>query len=167
MKLPSALLLFIASMSLHADNFYVLVGYTCDNKNDQLLLTYDGAYNEDGEAMLKNKRKTQWDPWTLVTIKDDDYIGHLKTVHGKCRLSDGTYDIVISPSPGNFNVQGRCGAWMTAGAIVKKGKRTIYSISRFDSDCHDMDSPITTKVTIRVGHAEPEVSTIKWENFYK
>jgi hypothetical protein len=152
---------------MHADAFYVLVGYNCDTKSDQLLLTYDGAYDEDGEAMLKNKRKTQWDPWTLVSAKDEDHIGTLRTVHGKCRLSDGIYDIAVSPSPGNFNVQGRCGAWMTASATVKKGKRTVYSISRFDQDCLDMDSPITTRVTIRTGHVEPEVSTVKWDDFYK
>jgi hypothetical protein len=167
MKLLVTLLLITTSISAQADEFYVLVGYTCDTKSDQLLLTYDGAYNEDGKAMLKNKRQTQWDPWALVTAKDEDHIGSVNTIHEKCQLSDGTYDVAISPSPGNFNVQGRCGAWITASAAVKKGNTTIYSIPAFENDCHDMDSPVTTRVTIRAGNLNPAVLTIPKENFYK
>src|SRR5512139_3391839 len=106
MKVLITSLLLITSISAYADSFYVLVGYICDVKGDQLLLTYDGAYNEEGEDMMAKKRDTQWDPWSLVTAKDDDHIGSLKTIRGTCRLSDGTYKVAITPSPGNFNVQG-------------------------------------------------------------
>jgi hypothetical protein len=102
-----------------------------------MVITYDGAYNEEGEAMVASKRKTQWDPWKLVTMKDDgNHIASLKTVHRQCHLSDGAYDIAITPSPGNFNIQGRCGAWMTASAVVKKGNRSIHAVQRFENDCH-------------------------------
>ena len=167
MKLLATLLLLMTSTTAYADVFYVLVGYVCDIKNDQLLLTYDGAYNEDGEAMVVNKKKTQWDPWTLVTAKDDDHIGSVTTTRGKCRLSDGTYHIAILPSPGNFNIQGRCGAWMTASATVKKGNRIVHAVPRFESDCHDTDSPIITRVTIKAKNTKAEVSTVPWNDFYK
>ena len=167
MKPLATVLLLITSLSAYADSFYVLVGYVCDNKQDQLIVTYDGAYNEEGEAMVANKRDTQWDPWNLVTAKDDDHIGSLKTVKRKCRLSDGTYSIAITPSPGNFNVQGRCGAWMTASAIVRKGNRTVHAVPRFENDCHDSDSPIITRVTIKPRTATAEVSTVRWNDFYK
>lgn len=167
MKLLTAALLLITSLSVHADSFYVLVGYVCDSKADQLVITYDGAYNEEGEAMVANKRNTQWDPWKLVTAKDDDHIGSLKTVKRKCHLSDGTYSIAITPSPGNFNVQGRCGAWMTASAIVRKGNRTVHAVPRFENDCHDSDSPIITRVTIKPRTAKAKVSTVRWNDFYK
>jgi hypothetical protein len=119
------LLLLLFSLPASADSFYVLAGYVCDQKADELRITYDGAYNEAGETMIASRSKTQWDPWQLVVAKDDHHIGSLKIVRAKCRLSDGTYGIEIKPSPGNFNVQGRCGAWMTAGAKITKGKMTV------------------------------------------
>lgn len=169
MKIFLAGLLCIAPMLAHADQFYVLVGYTCDIRNDRLLLTYDGAYNEDGEAMVAKKTKTQWEPWSLVTGTDDgDHVKSLKTVHGSCRLSDGLYQVVISPSPGNFYVQGSCGAWMTAEAKVKKKNKIIYAIPHFENNCHDMDTPVTTGITIQPGKPVPaEVKTVQWNDFYK
>lgn len=167
MKALITLLLLASSMSTYADSFYVLVGYICDAKNDQLLLTYDGAYNEDGEAMMANKRNTQWDPWSLVTLKDDDHIGTLKTVRANCRLSDGLYKVTITPSPGNFNIQGRCGAWMTASATVTKGREIIARVPRFESDCLDIDTSITTRVVVRAKERKPEVKTVQSKEFYK
>jgi hypothetical protein len=162
-------LLCITPVFAHADVFYVLVGYTCDARSDRLVLTYDGAYNEDGKAMVAKKAKTQWEPWSLIkAMRDDDHIKSLRTVRGSCRLSDGIYQIAITPSLGNFNIQGRCGAWMTAGASVRKSNKTIYSIPGFESDCQDMDTPVTTRVTIQAGKAAPaEVRTVKWDDFYK
>lgn len=167
MKTLVALLLALVSISVHADAFYVLVGYICDKKQDQILLTYDGAYNDAGKEMVANKRDTQWDPWRLVIAKDDDHIGSLMKVKRKCQLSDGTYDITLMPSPGNFNVQGRCGAWMTASAEVRKGKNVIYTVRRFESDCHDMETPITMRVAIKPKSSSPSVTVVPWEEFYK
>lgn len=149
-------LYFIAG-SLQAAPEYVLAGYECDKANDQLILTYDPAADESD---VSTKKATQWEPWTLVVAKDEDHIGSLKTVRRKCRLSDGTYEISITPSPGNFNVQGRCGAWITAGAKVTKGTKLIYRIDRFENDCHDYKNPITTKVVIKPRNHPPQVQTI-------
>jgi hypothetical protein len=167
MKKLLALVLCMSSGLAHADWFYKLAGYTCDAKNNQLLLTYDGAYNEEGEAMLAHKTKTQWDPWSLVTTTDDgDHIKSRKTAHGSCKLSDGIYQVEIRPVPGNSNIQGRCGAWATAGARVMKGNKAIYSISSFESDCLDTDTPVTTRVVIQAGKPA-EVRTVKGNDFYK
>jgi len=160
------IVLLLVSLPASADSFYVLVGYVCDTKSDELLITYDGAYNEAGEAMMAKRTATQWDPWQLIVAKDDDHIGSLVTVKRRCQLSDGTYKIEIVPSPGNFNVQGRCGAWMTAGATVSKGKARVYTVDRFENDCHDMDSPIVTRVVIKPKR-EPAISTTSWAEFYK
>lgn len=167
MKIVIAFFILASSTCAYADAFYVLVGYICDKKNDQLLLTYDGAYNEAGEEMVASKRPTQWDPWRLVIAKDDDHIGSLIPIRRICRLSDGIYQVTILPSPGNFNVQGRCGAWMTASAEVKKARKLVHRVHRFESDCHDMDTPITTRVTIKPIVEKPEVTTVSWEEFYK
>lgn len=154
-------------MSAYADSFYELAGYICDATNDQLLLTYDGAYNEYGEAMVAGKRDTQWDPWSLVARDDDGNVVSLETVHGSCRLSDGVYEVAITPSPGNLNIQGRCGAWMTARATIAKEGKTIFEVPRFENDCHDTETPIITRVILRAKEPIPEVETVQWQEFYQ
>lgn len=167
MKQLVSLLLMMASLSASADAFHVLVGYVCDQKADELRITYDGAYNEAGEAMMAGRTATQWNPWELTLAKDADHIGSLKTLQAKCRLSDGTYDIEIAPSPGNFSVQGRCGAWMTARAKVSKKKKVIYSINRFSNDCFDMDAPIVTRVFIGPKRTRPVEISVSYDEFLK
>lgn len=166
-RLALLLLFILTPLPVLADSFYVLAGYVCDRKRDELRLTYDGAYNERGEAMVANRTATQWDPWKLVVAKDDDHIGSLKTIQAKCRLSNGTYAIEIAPSPGNFNVQGRCGAWMTAGAKVSKYNKIIYQIYRFSNDCFDMDAPIVTRVSMGPKLAKPAEISVGFDEFYK
>lgn len=165
-RLLLLLMILLMSFSASADAFYVLVGYDCDKKTNQLHITYDGAYNEAGKAMDEGRRKTQWNPWELTVAKDDDHIGSLKTVRAKCRLSNGTYKIELTPSPGNFNVQGQCGAWMTAGATITKNKKVIYSIDRFDRDCIATE-PIVTRIFISPKLAQPKVTSVNWDDFYK
>jgi len=167
MKSIVALLLLLISLSVHADSFFVLVGYVCDRKSDRLILTYDGAYNEEGETMVENRSATQWNPWALTTVRDGEYIDSLRTIRRKCRLSDGIYNIVITPVPGNRDVTRHCGAWITASALVTKGNKTVHSVPRFENNCQDTDSPIVSRVTIRSQGEEPEVSTVQWNEFYK
>ena len=166
MKRLLFLLLMMTSLSASADSFYVLAGHVCDKKADELRITYDGAYNEAGKAMMASRRKTQWDPWDLTVAKDDDHIGSLKTVRANCRLSNGVYAVEITPSPGNFNVQGRCGAWMTAGAKVFKGNKQIYSIDRFDSDCFG-EKPVVTRVSVGPKRSKPIETSVPNSEFYK
>jgi hypothetical protein len=169
MKYILIILLFVLSMTpAYADSFYKLVGYKCDENLNALFLTYVGAYNEAGEDMVRNKGPQQWDPDSLIaTMKDDDHIGTLKTVHGQCKLKDGVYKITIGPSPGNFNIQGRCGAFMSAWAEVRHGSEVILSRYEFEADCHDTKTPITTEIIIKAGSNKPIIKTVPWGDFYK
>jgi len=156
------LLLFSVCVTSHADP---LVGYICDTNHDQLMLTYDNINAEDGSQTLK-RAGTQWDPWTLVEANGDN-ISFLHTVQGECRLSDGIYTIQITPSPGNFNIQGRCGGWMTASATIKKEQEVIVDVFRFESDCHDTETPVTTRIIVKAKNILPKFETISWNDFYK
>lgn len=164
--LPLLLLLMMTSLSASADSFYVLAGYVCDKKADELRITYDGAYNEAGNAMMANRRETQWNPWDLIVAKNETHIDSLKTVTANCRLSNGVYTIEITPSPGNYNILGHCGGWMTAGAKVFKGSKEIYSIGRFENDCIGQ-KPIVTRVSVGPKRKRPVETSVRSEEFYK
>lgn len=158
--------LMLITCSAHADSFYKLVGYACDKANDELIITYDAAANSAGEAMHNGKRPNQWDPWDLVTMKEDkDHIGssHIvstRMITRKCQLSDGIYSIKLGPQPGNFNLEGRCGAWMSAWAEVKRGKKTIYGRSDFEIgvDCIYDQGEIVTRIGISPKKGTPKIT---------
>src|SRR4026209_1738730 len=110
---PLVLAFLLVPLPANADSFYTLVRYECVPAKDQIIISHLGAYNEAGEAMVENKGENEWDPWKLVKIRDDgnrtEIVG-VEEVKRTCTLSDGAYEISIRPSPGNYNVQGRCGA---------------------------------------------------------
>ncbi|MBN1381409.1 MAG: hypothetical protein JXA41_07030 [Deltaproteobacteria bacterium] len=160
--------MILSTTAVYADNFYKLVGYECDKEANTITLSYTGAHNEDGEKMVANKSSRQWELWSLVaTIKDEDHIGSLKTIQHQCELKDGTYTITIGPSPGNFNIQGRCGAFMSAWAEVRRGSNVVLPRHDFEADCHDTETPVTTAIIIKAGSRKPIIKTVPWDDFYK
>ena len=159
-------LLLLVSMA-RADGFGKRVGYDCDTQNDAVIIYYAGASSEVGKKMMKKSLK-QWDPWSLV-VKDEknrDFIGSHKTVHEQCTLSDGVYSITIGPLPGNANLQGKCGGFMSAWVEVKRGDNEILPRHEFEfGDCH-VTKPVTTKITIKAGGGAPVIDQVSWDEFY-
>ena len=145
-----ALVLSLCAGSVHADSFFKLVGYQCDTKSDRLILTYDAAANGAGQRMLESRTAQQWDPWDLVHVDDEALVESMTTVQGSCVLSDGVYTVALGPVPGNKNTVGRCGAWISAWAEVRRGNRVIYPLTDFESGvgCTYIDGVITTRVEI-------------------
>ena len=158
----------LSTTSAHADFFYKLVGYECDRNTNAVILNYLGAHNKAGKEMVQNKGPQQWDPWSLIDkMKDANHIGSLKTVHGQCELTDGIYDITIGPLPGNFNLQGICGGFMSAWAEVRRGSEIVLPRHAFEfGDCHNAQ-PVTTKIVIEAGSKEPVIKKVPWDDFYK
>ena len=166
MKYLAILSLLVISICCRADEFHTLIGYVCDTKNDQLVITYDGAYNEEGQAMDEKKRDTQYDPWSLIKTDDDGNVISQKTISATCTLSDGVYKIALSPAPGNSNVGRHCGAWISATALVTKNGKKMYD-GGFDNSCFDPQDTIITRVTIKSKVQKPEITTVKHDDFYK
>jgi len=148
----SILFLFLSLLAnaAHADAFYKLVGYKCDRQSDRLVLTYDAAANGAGQTMLEEKTETQWDPWTLIQMNSEGKVESTNTVRKTCKLSHGLYSIELGPIPGSPNTEGRCGAWISAWAQVRRGKNVIYPRTDFESGvgCFYANGEITTRVEI-------------------
>jgi hypothetical protein len=160
-KLLVAVLLSFFVGSAHADEFFKLVGYQCDPQADRLILTYGAAANGEGQTMMEAKSATQWDPWDLIEMKDDDHIKTTRSVKASCRLSGGTYHIQLGPVPGNFNLQRSCGAWISAWAEVKLNNKIIYPRTDFESGvgCFFADGEITTRIEIAPGRTKHVITS--------
>ena len=154
------LFLSLLANAAHADAFYKLVGYKCDLQTDRLVLTYDAAANGAGQSMMEAKTETQWDPWTLVRVNSESKVTSTKTVRKTCKLSHGFYSIELGPIPGNQNTEGRCGAWISAWAQVRRGKTVIYPRTNFESGvgCFYADGEITTQVEIGPGRGKHKIT---------
>ncbi len=143
------LVLLAVVSSAHADWFYRLVGFECNQQSDQLVVRYRGAYNEEGKAMVEGKTKTEWNPGELIaSMKDDDHIGELTTINAVCRLKHSTYQLSFGPTPGNFNIQGSCGAVVTAWVEIRRGKKVVLPRHEMEGDCHDSEAPVTTEILL-------------------
>lgn len=168
LSLPVLLLILACPVTAHADWFYRLVGFTCDQSLDRLTVRYKGEYNEAGIAMQEEKTATEWSPDSLIaSMKDDDHIGELKTIEAICKLRHATYQVRIGPTPGNFNVQGRCGAIVTAWVQVRKGRRVILPRYELEGDCHDTESPVTTEIIFAAHSVGPVFKKVSQEDFFR
>lgn len=148
----------------HADAFYKAVRYTCDRTKDQVVIEYLGTYDEvEGEKWKSTTDINLFDPWSLV-IGSGDRISSTKAFRRTCILSDGRYSIDLYPVPGNYNVQGECGAEMAVSARIKRGKRILTNLI-FEGYCHG-DDPIVTKLVLKARANAPSVFKVPKDKFY-
>ena len=156
-----------AAFPAHADWFYRFVGYTCDRAGDRLVIHYRGAYNEAGEAMREAKGHSEWEPDDFIaSMKDEDHIGRLRTVSRDCRLKHGHYRIRLGATPGNYNIQGRCGGVVTAWVEVRRGAERVLPRHELEGDCHDSAAPVTTQIEFVEGKA-PAFRTVTPDEFMR
>lgn len=132
------------------------------------MISLKGAYNEEGKQMLRTKGANEWDPWSLVDLKDDKNETRIigtRSVRKICRLRDGIYRVEIHPSPGNVNILGSCGGEMSAGVVVEKAAATVVRTD-FEGDCHGED-PVIVEVEVRAGSRSPRIRRVPKAEFYK
>jgi hypothetical protein len=130
----------------------------CNSRPDGLTVYYKTAANDEADALRESKTEREWDPWELVTeVKDDRWITGVKTIVQHCKAPEGTYEVRISPQPGNFNIQGERGACMTAMVEILRNGTPILPKRTIGGDCHDYSAPELVKVEV-VGHETPKLT---------
>jgi hypothetical protein len=161
-RLLTLLVLVAVAPTARADWFHTLVGYKCNQVTQRLVVYYVGAYNEEGESMVQHKTLYEWSPSSLITMRDDDHYGESKSVTRTCELKHGKYEIQIGPSPGNANMQGRCGAHISAWVAIKRDGAPVGSYT-FDEDCHSED--VLVRVSIDSSATPPRLKLVNRNSF--
>lgn len=98
-----------------------LVGMECHWKNQTLEI---GQFDSSHPPA---RRMDLWAAWDLVEF--DQKTGMLKktlSVERSCKLGAVTYKVRFTGAPGNANIQGRCGAFVSARATVWKNGRKLF-----------------------------------------
>ncbi|WP_454259466.1 hypothetical protein [Pseudoxanthomonas mexicana] len=160
-------ILTLSSTTARADWFRTLVRYECDVESNMLLVSYVGAYNEEGDRMVSQAGEDAWDPWGLLDIRDDDEgtrVVGTKVVSRTCPLDGCTWHVLISGKPGNADILKRCGSMATARVIVALGDAEVFD-SALEGDCHD-DEPVIARIEVPPG--EPlRVTRVSRSQFYR
>jgi hypothetical protein len=160
MKRNAALLamaLALVPASARGNEYYKLVDYTCDVRNDRIVVEHFAKQGDEGRRLLKARKANRFWPAELVTVdkSNQDRIAGVKAIRRTCRLSDGVYSFSLSGSPNNFNIQGRCGAVFSGRVVITKNEISIVDV-RLEGDCHSND-PVVTQITVPGGGKEPDI----------
>ena len=136
----SVIMVIVCAAGARADVPYPIVSYSCQKAANRIYLSYQVLWNEEGEHFVYSDKSGTYNPWDLVTL-DEERALIVKTskIIKSCALSTGTYKVVIEPNPGNYNLNGRCGAEMNAVVSVYHGKTFTLKPTAFVSDCFDDD----------------------------
>ena len=108
--------------------------------------------------MVANKDENSWEPSSLIEMQDDNNIGRLIWVQKTCHLSDGEYQVAISAAPENYNIQGRCGAAISAQVKVSFQQATFFE-KTFDQSCSYPDDPAYRRFVIHAKTHQVTLST--------
>ena len=61
-----AVLLGLLPLRSNADSWYELLRYTCSSRIGQVQVEYVGAYNQEGERLIRSKTQNDVNPWDLI-----------------------------------------------------------------------------------------------------
>lgn len=165
------LLVALASpATAHADPFFKLVRYACDGAMDAIVIEYLGTFAADSampNPLMVSGEGNAWDPWDLVTTdREHGMVTELRSVERRCRLGDGEYQVTITPKPGNRNLNGNCGAWVTAAVRIVRDGQELASL-QFEKSCNHPDHPIVARVLLQAGSDAAEIVHVSGDEFYR
>ena len=128
-----------------------------------MVLSYRVFEDNPGNKHAKLGRD-EWNPWDMVVVaKDGDHIAGSRTILRKSPLREGVLRVVVQPKPGNWNIEGACGATIAAEVTVSRAKRIIVKRA-FESECLS-DDPVTTEIVITGPSLEPQIKQVPRRSF--
>ena len=166
MKIVLALLVASTSTAAMADQFYLTVGLDCNRIKSELIVSFRGAWNEEGEKAISALGKDGVDPRKLVVTTeslDGKYSYRTKTKTLVCVLAKHKYKVEISPlmAPG-FSPAGFCGARIGANVVVRLNNKIL---AREGVDACTEKGSITTAIAIKPNQL-PAYEKVAAEQFY-
>ncbi len=158
--------LSIPLVSWADDPEYELIGYRCDAAGARLTIAFKTVKGVD-EGRREIDGWKMWNVGDLVSMKDDDHIGNLRTVEGTCLLGKANYTVQLGPEPQNMNIQGHCGAAdLAAWVAVLRDGRQILPRTELGPTCPSQ-ARVTTEVVFDARATEPTIKTVDYDEFYR
>jgi hypothetical protein len=166
MKIILTLFICLFSSPALSDQFYLTVGLECNEKKTELMVWFNGAWNEKGEAAIAALTFNQWNPRDLVSFAQDadgKYTITPTLVKTSCQLKNHHYKIEISPllAP-RFHPEGHCASRIGAVVTILEGEKTLV---RKGVDACTESGTVPTLIKINPKH-RPSYTEVLAEIFY-
>jgi len=134
-----------------------VVGFSCDQNTKSLELGFFTGYNAPDERM------ELWGTFDLkINRKDADIVEAVLEIERTCTLGVNRYAIKIRGVPGNWNLNGECGARDFAGATIYRNGQVIFN-KNFE-ECNS--EGVITRVAISTQNSKPVVTRVTHKEFY-
>ena len=148
--------------------FHTLVRYQCNKTENFLSISYLGAADEEGEALLASAGSDDWNTRNLLEINDNVWgtVTGIKSEERSCQLTDNLYHVVVSGNADNWNLSGRCGTHVSAAIHITQNGKSIYK-GTFEGHCeHEMYRPVLTNIKIVPGKP-PQLTEVSQDEFFQ
>lgn len=164
----TALLIFF--LPAYADQYYRFIGYSCDTEKNALTISYS-AVSYEGEYQPV-AASNQWELSSLLEVKKDhrghSMVSKINKIERRCELRGSIYTVTMAPAPGNLDLDGRCGGYISVRVEVLLGGIVMLPAYELDSNgCKYSDKPITTDIVFEPGSAAPQFKTVPPDEFFQ
>lgn len=168
-KLFLLLALFWAQATIADDKtIYPLITYNCTPGSDIVKVTNSLLKNDVGKTYNYSDADGTYSPWDLVEIKrtaEKSRIVKTKKLIKKCTLSSGEYTLTIEPQLFGRDLNGRCGASISAALTITYDGVDILERTPFENFCHG-NAPVIIRVTTFGKTGEVKIKRIPKYKFY-
>ena len=143
-----------------ADHLEQTVSFQCDQAANRLVIEHHGAFNEDGDRLVKDLRQNEWNIRTFLPRDKGGTAETWKTVERSCKLRGGVYEVTISGVAWD-----KYGGDQSAHITIIKGKATLFD-GDLDGSPFSGWSPIVTCIVVSDETVKPQVSTTAVDGFW-
>jgi hypothetical protein len=161
MRRAIVLLAFIlASSNARADSWYNVALLECNASESSLEIRHFGAYNEEGEALLKAHVGIE-NLFRKVGPKDIN--GSDWRTFRECTLKGITYQVETHPLTAGISATSECGAWNSARVRITANGKALADVV-LQEWCSS--SEVVTRIAITGDPATVVINRISADDYY-
>ena len=128
--------------NLFAKDSFPLITYECDPAKDILLITNTLLKDGEEKTFKYSDEDGTYSPWDLVKIKDNNIIDS-HSISKDCKLSSANYTVILEPQIFNSNLDGVCGATISATVSILSNGVEIQDRKALEFHCKGNTKIIT------------------------
>ena len=151
-----------------SERIYPLITYKCDPGADTTIITNSLLTTSEGENYAYSDVEGTYSPWNLVEIEhssDKSRIVKTSKLTKTCKLSSGEYTLTIEPQLFGRDLNGRCGASISAALTISYDGVDILERTPFENFCHG-NAPVIIRITTFGQTGEVKIKRIPKYRFY-
>ncbi|MDH5611725.1 MAG: hypothetical protein OEY66_04610 [Gammaproteobacteria bacterium] len=125
---------FFCTPNTFAKDSFPLITYECNTEKDFILVTNTLLKDGKEKTFKYSDADGTYSPWDMVKIENNKIID-TSLIKKTCKLSSAEYTVVLEPQIFNQNLDGKCGATISAAITIVSNSAAIMDRKPFDFYC--------------------------------